>query len=59
MPVRPAGVIVVLGSPNDDEGKLSGIAMERCFQAVAEFEKHPGYAVMPTGGWGAHFPNIR
>ena len=49
------GVIVVLGSPNDTEGRLSSIALERCAQALAEFQKHPRYAVLPTGGWGDHF----
>jgi len=49
------GVIVVLGSPNDAQGKLSSIARERCSKALAEFREHPGYAVLPTGGWGKHF----
>ena len=49
------GVILVLGSPNDAQGHLSSIALERCSQALAEFRKNPGYAVLPTGGWGEHF----
>jgi uncharacterized SAM-binding protein YcdF (DUF218 family) len=49
------GVIVVLGSPNDAEGNLLSIALERCSQALAEFKQNPEYAVLPTGGWGAHF----
>ena len=49
------GVIVVLGSPNDARGRLFNIAMERCSQAFAEFKRNPEYAVLPTGGWGAHF----
>ena len=49
------GVIVVLGSPNDNNGQLSSIALERCAQALSEFKKHPEYAVLPTGGWGEHF----
>jgi uncharacterized SAM-binding protein YcdF (DUF218 family) len=49
------GVIIVLGSPNDADGKLSSIALERCSQAFAEFRKNPGYSVLPTGGWGQHF----
>ena len=53
--MRAAGVIVVLGSPNDDQGRLSSIALERCSQALAEFKRNPEYAVLPTGGWGAHF----
>lgn len=50
-----AGVIVVLGSPNDDQGRLASIALERCEQAWREFQVHPDYRVLPTGGWGAHF----
>lgn len=49
------GVIVILGSPNDAQGRLSSIALERCSKALAEFREHPGYAVLPTGGWGKHF----
>ncbi len=49
------GVIIVLGSPNDFRGRLLSIALERCSQAFAEFERNPEYAVLPTGGWGAHF----
>jgi uncharacterized SAM-binding protein YcdF (DUF218 family) len=49
------GVIVVLGSPNDPQGQLSSIALERCSKALAEYKKHPGYAILPTGGWGKHF----
>ncbi len=49
------GVIVVLGSPNDAQGNLLSIALERCSQALAEFREHPDYALLPTGGWGKHF----
>lgn len=49
------GIIVILGSPNDDQGRLSSIAFERCSQALAEFQRNPGYAILPTGGWGPHF----
>lgn len=49
------GVIVVLGFLNDDRGRLSGVARERCERAFREFEKNPGFAVLPTGGWGGHF----
>lgn len=49
------GVIVVLGSPNDAQGQLLSIALERCSKAFAEFQKNPGYAILPTGGWGQHF----
>ena len=49
------GVIVVLGSLNDDQGRLSTLGMERCEQAFREFERNPGFAILPTGGWGRHF----
>ena len=49
------GIIVVLGSPNDDQGKLLSIAQERCAQANIEFRRNPDYAILPTGGWGEHF----
>lgn len=49
------GVIVVLGSPNDAEGNLLSVALERCSQAYKVFSEHPEYAVLPTGGWGKHF----
>lgn len=49
------GVIVVLGSPNDEQGELSIIARERCAQAFIEYQKQAEYAILPTGGWGEHF----
>ena len=47
--------IVVLGSPNDAEGNLSTIAIERCQQALTEYAENPGAKILPTGGWGEHF----
>jgi len=55
MDMQFEGVIVVLGSPNDAQGQLSSIALERCSQALEEFKENPKYAVLPTGGWGQHF----
>ena len=49
------GIIVVLGSPNDAKGRLLSVALERCSLAHAEYRQHPGYAILPTGGWGEHF----
>ena len=49
------GIIVVLGSPNDEQGRLLSIALERCSQAVVEHRENPDYAILPTGGWGSHF----
>ncbi|MBM3861321.1 MAG: YdcF family protein [Verrucomicrobia bacterium] len=47
--------IVILGSPNDSEGSLSSIAIERCQQALTEYARNPGAKILPTGGWGEHF----
>lgn len=49
------GVIVVLGSPNDEQGGLYSIALERCAQAFVEYQIHAEYKILPTGGWGEHF----
>ncbi len=51
----PTGVIILLGAPNDDSKQLSSLAVERCEQAVNEYWAEPGYAVLPTGGFGEHF----
>ena len=47
--------IVVLGFTNDQDGRLSSTAIERCEQAIAEHKKRPDAYMLPTGGWGAHF----
>ncbi|HBC85412.1 MAG TPA: YdcF family protein [Lentisphaeria bacterium] len=47
--------IIVLGSPNDSEGNLSSIAIERCQQTLAEYSRNPDAYILPTGGWGEHF----
>ncbi|MBI5382392.1 MAG: YdcF family protein [Opitutae bacterium] len=47
--------IVVLGAPNDPQGRLSSLALERCAQAFHEWTLRPGAKLLPTGGWGAHF----
>jgi len=49
------GVIVILGSPNDSQGQLMSVALERCSKALDEFKENPGFAVLATGGWGQHF----
>jgi uncharacterized SAM-binding protein YcdF (DUF218 family) len=49
------GVIILLGAPNDEKGRLSTIARERCEQAIREYKKHPDYKILPTGGFGSHF----
>lgn len=47
--------IIVLGSPNDSEGNLSSMGIERCQQALAEYALYPDAKILPTGGWGEHF----
>jgi uncharacterized SAM-binding protein YcdF (DUF218 family) len=47
--------IVVLGSPNDAQGHLSTMAIERCQLALSEYRRRLGAKVIPTGGWGEHF----
>ena len=49
------GVIILLGAPNDEKGRLSRIARERCEQAILEYRKNSGYKILPTGGFGPHF----
>ena len=50
-----SGLIVVLGSPNTDQGQLYSIAKERCALALMEYARHPGYRFLLTGGYGSHF----
>ena len=51
----PPGIIIVLGSPNDEHGKLQSIAVERCERALRLHRDNPGWALLLTGGFGAHF----
>ena len=49
------GIIIILGSPNDERGNLSSIAKERLTQGIKEYTGNPGYAILLTGGFGSHF----
>lgn len=49
------GLIVILGSPNSDQGELYSIAKERCELALAEYAKRTHWKILVTGGYGAHF----
>jgi len=53
LPVR--GMIVVLGSPNSEEGELYSVAKERCELALEEYARRPQWRLLLTGGYGAHF----
>lgn len=51
-------VIVVLGSPNDEDGNLSDIAKSRCtkaFESYQTLKTEGSCAVLTTGGFGEHF----
>jgi len=48
-------VIVLLGSPNSDEGELYSVARERCQRALKEYDRRHACKILPTGGFGAHF----
>ncbi len=49
------GIIIILGAPNDHQGKLSSIALERCNHALTIYHAQPGYRFLLTGGYGEHF----
>ncbi len=49
------GLIIVLGSPNDDQGNLSRMALARAKAALSSFKKHPSYKFLLTGGYGKGF----
>ncbi|HEX3043599.1 MAG TPA: YdcF family protein [Bacillota bacterium] len=48
-------IIMILGSPNADDGQLYDVAISRCRLALVEFEKNPAAKFLLTGGFGAHF----
>jgi len=49
------GLIIVLGSPNSENGELYSVAQERCRLALDEYASRPDWKMLPTGGYGAHF----
>jgi uncharacterized SAM-binding protein YcdF (DUF218 family) len=50
-----SGLILVLGSPNSEEGELYSVARERCRLALVEYAGRAGWKLLLTGGYGAHF----
>lgn len=52
------GVIIILGSPNDSEGRLLSIAKERLDLGFEEYKK-TGYKILLTGGFGEHFNHTK
>jgi uncharacterized SAM-binding protein YcdF (DUF218 family) len=53
--MKAAGVIIVLGSPNDEQGNLHGAGLERCACARQLHTENPDWKLLLTGGFGAHF----
>jgi uncharacterized SAM-binding protein YcdF (DUF218 family) len=51
----PEGVIIVLGSANDEQGRLYSLGVERCELAVQLYKNNPGWKILLTGGYGSHF----
>ncbi len=49
------GIVIILGSPNDDKGNLSDIAIGRNTKGIEEYRNHEGYKILVTGGFGNHF----
>lgn len=49
------GIIIILGSPNDEQGNLSDIAITRLNRGFLEYRKNKGYKILCTGGFGDHF----
>lgn len=46
--------LVILGSPNDHQGKLSDIALSRCHKALDLWAQYPACKILCTGGFGEH-----
>jgi uncharacterized SAM-binding protein YcdF (DUF218 family) len=49
------GIIIILGSPNDERGNLSDIAISRLMRGLQEYRQRKGYKILCTGGFGEHF----
>jgi uncharacterized SAM-binding protein YcdF (DUF218 family) len=48
-------IIIVLGAPNDPEGRLLPAAEGRALVAVREHRRHPDAQLLLTGGFGPQF----
>ena len=55
MTLSVRGMIVVLGSPNSEDGELYSIAKERCELALKQYARRSDWKLLLTGGYGAHF----
>jgi uncharacterized SAM-binding protein YcdF (DUF218 family) len=54
-PLPELPLLIVLGAPNDAEGRLLPVAAGRAATAAREYLGDPRYRVVLTGGFGAHF----
>lgn len=52
-------VIIVLGSPNTNEGALYSPGLERCALTAELFRQNPDFFILLTGGFGEHFNRTR
>lgn len=52
-------VVVVLAAPNDEDGVLSPMAVERLAVAVGELDRDPAARLVLTGGFGSQFNTTR
>ena len=50
-----SGLIVILGSPNSEQGELYSVATSRCRLGLQEYKRRGGWEILLTGGYGAHF----
>ncbi|MFP4282577.1 MAG: YdcF family protein [Opitutales bacterium] len=48
-------ILIVLGSPNRDDGGLYAPARARCEEAWRQWSHHPDWLILLTGGYGEHF----
>lgn len=49
------GIIIVLGSPNNEKGELGQLAIDRLNTGIALYRNYPDYKILCTGGFGKHF----
>ncbi len=54
---RHIGIIIILGSPNDEKGNLSPMGLARIEKGFKEYtkRKNGGWKILLTGGFGEHF----
>ncbi|TMP44657.1 hypothetical protein CWB96_16220 [Pseudoalteromonas citrea] len=55
--IKIPGLVVILGSPNDDSGELSEMGKGRVSKGLEEYlaKRNSGWKLLLTGGFGEHF----